>query len=247
MDDGAADDGRPHWVKFVFEAGGDPEVSAAAAKGPEEIGLLLLAGPQDLAVGGDELDGPQIIERQAVLAHQPAQPAAEGEPGDARGGDHAAGDRETVQLRLAVELAPGDAALRPHRSALGIDVDALHRRQVDHHPAIDGRAPRHVVAAAANRNLEAEPAGEIDGIHHVGHAAASGDQCRPFVDQSVVDLPRVLVAHVRRLQELSSEGCGKLGGSAGDGCDRRHGVLSSNSACHVFPPGRPRSKREEFS
>ena len=104
---------------------------------------------------------------------------------------------------LAVELAPGDAALRPHRSALGIDVDAFHRRQVDHHPAVDGRAARHVVAAAANRDLEAQPAREIDGIHHVGHAAASGDQCRPLVDQAVVDFSRFLVARVRRPQELS--------------------------------------------
>src|SRR5205085_9434069 len=114
-----ADYGRPHWMELVFEAGGDPEVAAAAAKGPEEVGLFLLASPQHFAAGGDELDGPQIIECQAVLAHQPAQPAAEGEPGDARGGDHAAGHRQTMQLRLAVKLAPGDAALRPHRSALG--------------------------------------------------------------------------------------------------------------------------------
>jgi hypothetical protein len=62
-------------VELVFEARGDPEVSAAAAKGPEEVGLFLLANPQDLAAGGDELDGPQIIERQAMLPiNQPSPP-----------------------------------------------------------------------------------------------------------------------------------------------------------------------------
>ena len=95
MDDRTADDG-PDRVELVFETGSNPEVAAAAAKGPEEVGLFLLASPQDLAAGCDELDGPQIIERQAVLAHQPAQPAAKSEPGDARGRDHAAGHRQTM-------------------------------------------------------------------------------------------------------------------------------------------------------
>src|SRR5215470_15892640 len=78
VDDWAADDDWPYWVQVVFKTRGDPEVSAAASDGPKQVGLLLVAGPQDLAVGGDELDRPQIIERQAVLAHQPAQPSAEG-------------------------------------------------------------------------------------------------------------------------------------------------------------------------
>ena len=224
------------------------EVSAAAANGPEQVGLLVLARAQDLAFGGDELDRDEIVEREAILAHQPAQPAAEGEPGDARAGNHAARDRQAVQLRLAIELAPGDAALRPHRSVLGIDVNALHRRQVDHHPAIDGRASGHVVAAAANRHLEAKLAREIDGIDHVGHAAASGDQRRPLVDQSVVDLPRVLVAHVRGLQELPPKNvlASSAAASATDAIDDMALSFDFGPPC-FFHLGRARSKREEFS
>jgi hypothetical protein len=60
-----------------------------------------------------------------------------------------------VQLRLAIELGPGDAALRPYRTALGINADSFHRRQVNHQSAIDGGAPRHVVTAATNRHFEA--------------------------------------------------------------------------------------------
>ena len=130
---------------------------------------------------------------------------------------------------------------------LWIDVNALHRRQVDHQPAIDGRAPCHVVTAATNRHLEAELAREIDGIDDVGHAAASGNQCRALVDQTVVDLPRVLVARVRRLQELAREGGGKFGAAlATDAIDDM--ACSPRLACHVFfHLGRARSKREEFS
>src|SRR5215470_4764289 len=83
------------------------------------------------------------------------------------------------------------------------------------------------MATATNRDLEAELGRKSDGIHDVGHTAASGNQCWPFVDQSVVDLSRLLVALVRWLEELSSEGGAKVGGSAGDRCDGRHDTVSS--------------------
>jgi hypothetical protein len=60
-----------------------------------------------------------------------------------------------MQLRLAIELGPSDATLRPCRTAFKIDVNSFHRRQVDHQSAIDGRAPCHVVTATANRHFEA--------------------------------------------------------------------------------------------
>ena len=131
--------------------------------------------------------------------------------------NHPARDRQTVQLGLAIELAPGDATLRPHRTALGIDVNAFHRRQVDHQSAIDGRASRHVVTAATNRDFEAQLAREVDGIDYVGDATASGDQRRALVHQTVVDLSRFLVARVRRPQELPGERAGKFSGNLGNG------------------------------
>src|SRR5215472_3655361 len=73
VNDWAALNDWPYCMKVVFETGGNPEVSAATADGPEQIWLLLIAGPQNLAISGDEFDGPQIIQCQAALAHQPAQ------------------------------------------------------------------------------------------------------------------------------------------------------------------------------
>ena len=110
--------------------------------------------------------------------------------------------------------------MRAHSSVLGIDEDTLHRRQVDHDPAIDGRASGHVVAAAANRYLEAKAAGEINRTHNVAHALAPGDQCRPLVDQSVVDFACILVAGVCGFEELPSKDGGKLGCGVCKGCDR---------------------------
>jgi hypothetical protein len=60
-----------------------------------------------------------------------------------------------VELRLAVELVPADAALRARGPRLRVHVDAAHRREIDHHATIDGRRAGDVVAAAAHRDVEA--------------------------------------------------------------------------------------------
>ena len=152
--DQAAGDRGPDRMKLIFEGRRHAEVSATTSNGPEQIGQFILARLQHLAFGGNKFNRPKIVECQAVLAHQPAQSTAECESRDASGRHHTARDRQAVQLRLAVELGPGDAALGPHGTGVGVDVDAFHRRQVDHQPAIDGGAPGHVVAAATDRHLE---------------------------------------------------------------------------------------------
>jgi hypothetical protein len=145
-----------------------------------------------------------------MLAHQPAQAAAEGEPGDPGAGNNSTSNRETVQLGFPVELAPGDAALRPYRAAFGIDVNPFHRRQVDHQSTVDGGAPCRVMAAATNRDFEAQLAREVDGIDYVGDATTSRDQRQALVHQTVVDPSRFIVACVRRPQELPRERAGKF-------------------------------------
>ena len=67
----------PSGVQPELELGHDAEVAARAPHPPEEIGVLVLARLDQLAVGGDDIDGEQLIDRQAPLAHQPADAAAE--------------------------------------------------------------------------------------------------------------------------------------------------------------------------
>ena len=55
----------------------DPVVATAAAQRPEQVGVMLGVGANELAVGGDELDRRHRIALQAVLAGQPAHAAAE--------------------------------------------------------------------------------------------------------------------------------------------------------------------------
>ena len=106
-------------------------------------------------------------------------------------------------------------------------MNSLHWRQVEHHAAIDRSSARNVVTAATNRDFEAELAGEIDGIHDVGDAAAAGDQRRALVDEAVMHLPCNLVPGICRLQELPAERDFKLGCSGSEG-RYRHGALSQS-------------------
>ena len=75
-------------------------------------------------------------------------------------------------------------------------MNAFHRHEVDHQPALDGRASRHVVSAATDRHLKTQFSREIDGVDYVGHTTAASNQYRTLVHQTVVDFPCLLVAHI---------------------------------------------------
>ena len=67
MDDQAAQHGR-HRVRPVQEGGDDPEIAAAAAQRPEQIGIVLRARGDDGAIRRDDLEGQDIVAGQPVLA-----------------------------------------------------------------------------------------------------------------------------------------------------------------------------------
>ena len=158
-----------------------------------------------------------------MLAHEPADAAAQSQSGDAGRRDHAAGRRQAVNLRLAIEQVPCQTALRAGGAGLRIDMNTGHRRQVDHHAAVGRRAPRHIVAATANGDLEVQVARQLHGIDDVAHAAASRYQRRPPIDQPVMNPSRVLIIRIGRQQELPSEGLGKFGGGIGKRLHSNHG------------------------
>ena len=63
-------------VQPILEAGDDAEIAATAAHGPEQVGVVGLVGDEDVAGGGDDLDGEQRVDGEAVLAHEVADAAA---------------------------------------------------------------------------------------------------------------------------------------------------------------------------
>ena len=196
---------RGHRVSLVLETGGDAEVAAAAAQGPEQVRVVLGAGHDDLAVGGDDLDRQQVVDGEAVLAHQPAFPAAQGQARDTGAGDHPAGGGQPVDGRGPVELLPGGPGLGPDGPPRRIDPDPFHRRQVDHQAAVGDGQAGHVVAAAAHRYLGRLVAADGDRVHDVRDGAAPGDKRGTLVDQPVVDPADLLVAQVCRGDQLAGE------------------------------------------
>src|SRR4029077_8395774 len=115
------------WDAVELELRDDSEVAASAAEAPEQIGVLVLACLDELAPGSHDIHRDELIDREPVLAHDPADSAAERQARDARVSDDAGRNRETERLRLPVELAEQHAGLHPRRAPFRIDAHALHR------------------------------------------------------------------------------------------------------------------------
>src|SRR5207248_2448430 len=98
-------------LEAELEARGDAEIAAAAAQRPEQVGVLLLVDPQQPSVRRDQLHRKQVVDRQTVLTHHPADAAAERQSADADGRHVAGAGGEPVLLRPRGVLAPGHAGL----------------------------------------------------------------------------------------------------------------------------------------
>jgi hypothetical protein len=103
-----------------------------------------------------------------------------------------------MQLGLAIELTPGDAALRTCRVRLRVDMDPFHGGQINDEAAIDRRAARDIMAPAAHGDFERQPPRESDSVHDIGYSPALRDQRRPLVDEAVMDAPGLVIRDVSR-------------------------------------------------
>jgi hypothetical protein len=189
----------------VLERGYDAEVAAAAAQGPEQLGVGIVAGRDDLTGGQDHLGRQQVVDGQPIAAHQPALTATQGQARDPRARDRAAGRCEPKRRGCSIELADEYAWLRSDRLPDWIDVDALHRRQVDHQSFVGDGLSGDVVAASAYGDLQSLLAAEVDRVDHVCGAKAAGDQGGSLVDEAVVDAPRLVVVGGAGTEDLAGE------------------------------------------
>jgi hypothetical protein len=111
----------------------------------------------------------------------------------------------TVELGLAVVVAPGRATLGARPARARVDVHRTHGGQVDHEAAVAHRVAGDIVSAAPDGQLEAALAAEAHGRLHVGGAMAP-EPPWPGGDRSaVVDTPGVLVCGVRRQEDRPGE------------------------------------------
>ena len=172
----SAVDERADLVQRELEARDHPEVAAAALQRPEQIRVAVGARDQQPAVRGDDLGRQEAVDREPVLALDPAAAAAEREPADAGVRQPAARDREPEGLRLVVDLAPVGSAAAPRRAPLGVDAHSVHRSQVDLEAAVDDGMPGDRMAAAPHRNVQVVLARQRESGHDVGGAGAARDR-----------------------------------------------------------------------
>jgi len=66
-----------------LEVDDDSEVAAAAAKTPEQVGVLIGGRAHDVAVRSDDGTAHDVVAGETVLARQPAHTAAQRQPADA--------------------------------------------------------------------------------------------------------------------------------------------------------------------
>ena len=131
----AAGDQRLDRDQLDLQRRHDAEVALATADGPEQLGLVVRADPAQPAVGGDDLDGADVVGREAVLAAQRAHAAAEGVADDADVGRRAAQPGETELGGGLEDPDPLHAGLDAGDAALRVDGHALHPAGGDHAPS----------------------------------------------------------------------------------------------------------------
>ena len=184
-EDRTGDDGGADRVQREPERADDTEVPATASQRPEQVGVIVGRCADDGALSGDHLGLQEVVDGEPVLAHEPADAAAEADAADARVAHDASGGGQAVGLRLVVDVAPQGTSLDMGRTSGGVDGDGADRGQVDDDPVVAHRGAGHVVAPAPYRDLEVAVPCEAHRRGHVGDPGASGDQSGSPVDHAV--------------------------------------------------------------
>ncbi len=207
-------------MQLVLEGRDDAEVAAASSDGPEQVRVLLGAGPQQTSVSGHDVGGYEVVAREPVAAVQPPQPAAEREPRDPSHRDDSEGRGQPERLGRAVELAQGEPGFGPRRPRLGIDLDGFHPGQVDHESAVVRGVACDAVTAPAHCEREVVPTCECDGANHVGRIDRPDHGQGPTVDHAVEQRAGRVVAAVTREDDFTPQtSLGQLTNSAIGVCE----------------------------
>ncbi len=225
--------GRLERMQRVLEPGDDAEVPAAAADRPEQVRMMLGIDAQELAVGGHDVGGQERVDRQAVLADQIADTAAERDPADPHGPGVPEAGRQAVGGGRRRVLRCGQPGLRPRGPPLHVDLERLHVPQVQHDPVIDHAVPGPAVAAASDGEREARVARERDDVGDVGRIRGPHDDERPAIDATGHDGPGCVVFGVVGGDHPATDGGAKVRDRDGGWRGGRHVDLLLGRGGHV--------------
>ena len=195
-DPGAAVDDRGQREGANVDVGHDAgQPAAAAAHGPQQVGVVAFADDGDVAVGGNHAAADDAGARNSApgVAVE-AEPAAERKAAERDG--RAVCNRECVARRRKVGMQVTRPQRRPDagRAAARGNVDVPESRQVEQQPAVaDGRCPD-LVAAGACADAQSRLACVVHGGADVSRIDGPGDQRRHAI--GLAQLPYHAVAPV---------------------------------------------------
>ena len=183
-------------VQPELEAGCHAKVAAAAADCPEQVRVRLGVRPQELAIGGHDLGGQQVVDGQTVLADEIPNAAAQGDPSDPHRAGVAEPGRQTVVAAAAVySPAVSPVSAQAVRRSASICSARISLRSSTMPPSAD-TVTGIAVAAAAHGQLHSGLASERDDMRDICHVRRPDDHSRAAVEPAVEDRARVLIPGV---------------------------------------------------
>ena len=212
------------------ELGHDAEVAAAAAHGPEELGVLVGARRDELVRRPAR---PRAASRLSIVrpyaARQVPDAAAERQPADAGRGDDPARDGKPVRVRGGVDVGPGASSADANRARVRHRPRRSEQREIGHDAVVDAPEAAAVVAAAAHRQRQVVRAREGDQRPRRRPALAQrAITAGSLVDHRVEQSPRLVVARVVGPDQLALERCSELAPS------RNCSSFTSCSSCYLL-------------
>jgi hypothetical protein len=172
---GVGDDGHPGGAEG--ERRDDAQIRAGTADAPEQVRIVGLVDSSHCAVGGDDLRGHQVVDRQAVRASHQPEPTGGGEAADADVSGVAGADREAPRPEGGRHVTPAVAGSDPHQVVVRVEaIDRGEPAKVDDCAPIVGGGAAHAVPAAADGQRAAGVAGERNRLRDLGGRAGPDDR-----------------------------------------------------------------------
>ena len=214
------------------------EVAAATPQRPEQVGVLVVAGVDEIALRRHQVHAGELVDREPVSTHDPPDAATEGEAGEPGVGHDASRDGEPVLLGRQVDLAEQHPRLGVRGPLLRVHLDLVHRTQVDQHPVVARGQTREAVSTATQRDGQVVLAAEPDRRADVVDTGAPDDDLRTPVDGAVPHLTVRLVPRIGLRDDLTADRSPQVLEGAGIRPRGRRGCRDSVSRhATQCPPG----------
>ena len=212
-------------VQLDLDGGHDAVVPAAAAQRPEQVGVVVVGGADERAVGGHELDRADAVGGEAVLAGEPREAAAEHVADDADVGARA-GQRGEAELGGGLgDLGPQRAGLAAGDPRLGVDLDAAQLVGLDEDRVGERVVGAGVVAGALGGHEQAALTGELDDGDDVGGRRRDGYGGGALVDGEVPGLAGLVPIGVAGGADAALHALAELGGVNAGGIGDEHAAM----------------------